>query len=223
MSKTINYNNWVFGMYQEFIGNNILDIGSGHGTFIRYIKDKKHITCIEPSSDEFESLKRAFAGLSNISIINGDFNSPEVLNKVKKTQIDTIICLNVLEHIEDDMNTLKNIHSILNPGGKLILYIPALKALYGTMDEALHHFRRYNKKDLEEMLSAAGFKILKIRYMNFLGIFTWFLYSRILKKKMPSVKRLLFYDKYLVPIISAIERLIEIPFGQSILVVCEIE
>lgn len=221
MARTTNYNNWVFRMIEKHIGKRIVDIGSGYGTFINYMKDREYVISVEPSKDCCEYLRKIFSNNKNMSIMNGDFNDDNITKELSIKNVDTVICLNVLEHIENDRKTIRNIHKCLKAGGKFILYVPALSFIYGTLDEALGHYRRYDKSTLEEMIESYGFKIISSRYMNFVGAFSWFIYSKILKKRMPAEKRIIFYDKYIVPVVSVIENIIRLPFGQSLLVISE--
>jgi SAM-dependent methyltransferase len=219
MTKTTNYNNWVFSMYKDYVGKRILDIGSGYGTFINFVSDREYVAAIEPSEECYKYLTAEFSKNKHIDIFKSDVNDPATLRTLREKKIDTVICLNVLEHIEDDKKVLRNINGLLVPGGKFILFVPALRAIYGTLDEALGHYRRYDKKELELMLEEAGFKIVKSRYVNFTGAFSWFLYSRVLKAKSPAEKRIIFYDRFVVPVVSLIENFIRLPFGQSILII----
>src|SRR5262249_9093742 len=91
---------------------------------------------------------------------------------------------NVLEHIEDDATTLSQIREILGPGGKLVLLVPAMPAIYGTLDRALHHFRRYGKDELDAKLRAAGFAANNTRFLNRPGVFGWYVTSRILNRRV---------------------------------------
>lgn len=221
MTQTTNYNDWIFRLFKDYVGDHVVDIGSGYGTFINYINGHKQVISIEPSTEGYEYMKEAFKDNNNISLINGDFNDKSVLDGLSGKDIDTVICLNVLEHIENDKKTISNINKCLKKGGKFILYVPALSIIYGTLDEALGHYRRYDKGTLEELLKSHGFRIIKSRYVNFIGAFSWFLYSRIKKSRIPAEKRILFYDKYIVPVVSVIESFISPPFGQSLLIICE--
>jgi len=221
MTKTYNYNKWVFDMYKEFVGKRVLDIGSGYGTFINFISNKEYVAAIEPSEECYNYLTARFSSKKNIELVKADVTAPETLGGLREKGIDTVICLNVLEHIEDDKKAVRNIREVMKPGGKFILFVPALNAIYGTLDEALGHYRRYEKKELELMLNEAGFKIIKSRYVNFVGAFSWFLYSKIIKAKSPAENRIVFYDKYVVPIVSLIENFVRLPFGQSILIIAE--
>jgi SAM-dependent methyltransferase len=221
MSRTRNYNNWIFQQYSKYVGNSVMDVGCGHGTFVDFIKNKRNVLLIETSQNAISGLKRKYKKMKNISILNADLSSDFACSKIKKEKLDTIICLNVLEHIKNDNKTIKNFRRCLSVGGKLILFVPASKLLYGSLDKNLGHYRRYNRPEINKMLEKNGFKILKSKYINLIGFFSWFLYSRILRKKTVKVDRILLYDKLFVPIASMIEKCIQPPFGQSLLVIAE--
>jgi hypothetical protein len=125
--------------------------------------------------------------------------------------------MNVLEHIEDDAATLRDFASVLPPGGRLALLVPSLKALYGTLDVHLHHFRRYEKADLEKLVSAAGFEIEKIRFLNRPGVFGWWLNSKVLKKKVLPKGQLRAF-RWILPLLR-LEENADPSFGMSLLVV----
>jgi SAM-dependent methyltransferase len=220
MGKTTNYNEWIFNSFKEYLGGKIVDIGSGSGTFTKYFTDRALVVSVEPDEGEAEDQRRLFSSRSNVEVINGHFDR-EMAQRLKPRGIDTVVCLNVLEHVRDDKEMLGNIHECLPEGGKLILYVPALKAIYGTLDRNLDHFRRYDKKEVEKMLKEAGFRVIKSRYVNFLGAFTWFLYSRVLKRTRPAENSILFYDKFLVPVVATVENYLHFPFGQSLLIIAE--
>jgi SAM-dependent methyltransferase len=98
--------------------------------------------------------------------------------------VDTIVCCNVLEHIENDAATLADMAAILPPGGRLVLLVPALRWLYGTLDEHLRHFRRYEKEEIEGKLAAAGFALEDCRFVNRPGILGWYLNGKILRRRV---------------------------------------
>lgn len=220
MARTDNYNRWIFKQYKDHVGNSIMDIGCGYGTFVNFIKDKKRIFLLETSSKMIGMLKHKFRDYKNIKVIRHDLSKsrPHI---IKGGSISSAICLNVMEHVKNDELMIKNIRQCLRTKGKLILYVPALKVLYGTLDIKLGHYRRYDKRQLENMLKHNGFRIIKSRYMNFLGFFSWFLYSRILKRGKVKEKRIMFYDKWLIPLISKFEDFVNPHFGQSLLVIAE--
>ena len=218
MAKTKNYIKWIYDQYKDHIGNSVMDIGCGYGTFVDFIKDKKRIILVEVSRDMIDRLKRKYRKNGNIRVVKHDISiSPLKLAH----KVDSVVCLNVLEHIKDDRSAIRNIRKNLKKNGKLILYVPAKRFLYGTLDDNLGHYRRYEKGSLEEMLISNKFRIIKSRYMNILGLLSWYLYGRILKSPKVKEKRILLYDKLFIPILSRIEDLINPPSGQSLLIIAE--
>ena len=95
-----------------------------------------------------------------------------------------MVCLNVLEHIEDDVATLSGLYATLPPGARLVLIVPALARLFGTLDEHLGHFRRYEKAELERKIRDAGFTLEDCRFLNKPGVFGWYVNGRILRRRV---------------------------------------
>src|SRR5262249_9057538 len=139
--------------------------------------------------------------------------------EVRSLGIDTIVCCNVLEHIEDDRATLTDMHDLLEPGGRLVLLVPALARLYGTLDEHLHHFRRYEKDELLQKLSEAGFAVEDCRFVNRLGVFGWYVNGKILRRRVLPRGQLRAFS-LLMPFLK---REVETPptFGMSLLAVAQ--
>jgi SAM-dependent methyltransferase len=147
-----------------------------------------------------------------------DISDENILNLGKK--FDTVVCINVLEHIKNDEKALENMFRILLQGGNLLLFVPAIPQLYGSLDIDPGHFRRYTKKMLTKRISHVGFQIKKIEYSNFLGVFGWYLNARILKRRRFSVLQPLLFDK-IVPLIAKIEKILKPPVGMSLFVIAE--
>jgi SAM-dependent methyltransferase len=135
-------------------------------------------------------------------------------------KFDTIICLNILEHLENDRVAVENMSSLLEPGGKLIILVPALKTLYGSIDISFEHLRRYNKKELKSLINGQNMEIVKFYYLNFLGLLGWFINGRILKKKELPEKQTKLFDE-LVPFLSFAEKIIIPPLGQSLILIAQ--
>jgi hypothetical protein len=133
--------------------------------------------------------------------------------------MDSVIAVNVIEHIRDDAEFLQRTFSALAPGGTVVLFAPALGVLYGTLDESFEHYRRYSKPELIRMLTQARFSMEKVLYLNFVGIFTWFLAGRVLRRRTLRPAQVRLYDRWVVPWISKAERLWEPPLGQSLLAI----
>ncbi len=136
--------------------------------------------------------------------------------ELKADRIDTIVCMNVLEHIEDHHGTLHDFADVLQPGGHLVLLVPAMKSLYGTLDKHLHHYRRYSEDDLRSAVTNAGFEIETMRFLNRPAVAGWWLNSRLLKRRvMPRTQLSAF--KWLMPLLK-LEEQKPPTFGLSLLV-----
>lgn len=206
-----NNNMWMYNKIKPYLKTNILEIGAGFGTISRYLISKnRNLILMDINQDYVDYLKTRFIGNPYVEVIQTDISNVNVNLKDKK--IDTAICINVLEHIERDIDALKNIKDILIEGGNLAVTVPAHKNLFGTMDKELRHYRRYSKEELFHRLEDAGFIVEKIEYLNLLGAIGWFINYKIFKRKHMPVLSIWVFDK-LIPLISKIEKYLKIPFG----------
>ncbi len=123
----------------------------------------------------------------------------------------------MLEHIEDDGKTLADMRDVLQPGGRLVLLVPALSWLYGTLDEHLRHFRRYEKAELEQKVAAAGFALEDCRFVNRPGVAGWYVNGRILRRRVLPKAQLKAF-RLMLPLLRQEER--NPPsFGMSLLAI----
>lgn len=215
-----NNNRWTFAKIKPFLGRKVLELGSGIGTFSKYLIEKgREVTLTEINKEYSDYLKKRFISNPWIKILNIDICDMDVA--LGSNKYDTIVGINILEHINDDIGIIKKIKQVITPSGKFLLVVPAHKKLFGEFDRKLGHFRRYSKKDLEEKLKAEDFIIERMEYMNFLGAIGWFIEYKLLKRKrMPQIT-IWFADK-IIPIINLIEKFIKFPFGLSLFVVAKI-
>jgi SAM-dependent methyltransferase len=132
-----------------------------------------------------EYLKGSFRGDPTVQVASYRFPlEPAARHEIRSLHIDTIVCCNVLEHIEDDRATLKDLCEVLEPRGRLVLLVPALARLFGTLDEHLHHFRRYEKPELIGKLVEAGFSVEDCRFVNKPGVFGWYVNGKLLRRRV---------------------------------------
>jgi SAM-dependent methyltransferase len=221
LATRYNYNHWIFKNIRKFIGNDILEIGAGIGNITDFIMNRSRLALIDNNERFVTYLKGKyhFRTTEHCKIYNADIVAIEK-SPVASCRYDTIICLNVLEHIENDVKAFANMVSLLAPGGKLILLVPAFSFLYGTMDKTYGHIRRYNKKTLRGYAAKHPLAVTKCCYMNVLGVFGWFLHGKILRRNALPQNQTIIFDK-LVPLLSLIERLLPPPLGQSLLFIAE--
>jgi SAM-dependent methyltransferase len=145
--------------------------------------------------------------------------SSDAIHQFRDRRLDTAVCLNVLEHVEDDVQALRNMREVLVPGGAICLLTPVNKWLYGPMDKVDHHFRRYTKSELNAKIEEAGLSIERQRYFNMLGIAAWFFTNKIMRRSMAGPAQYSLYDR-LVPVLRTMERLVPPPAGLSLVTIC---
>ena len=220
MSRARNYSQWIFDNYKTWLGKRVIEIGAGIGNFTSKFLDKELVIAVDNYRPCIDYIKKRFANNNNIVPLEESIDSHSILN-LSRYSPDTIVCINVLEHVEDDVAALENMFSMLTEGGKLILLVPAFQFMYGTVDRLVGHYRRYSKREVETKLATAGFYVKSIFYMNCIATFGWFLNNRILKKQEESLSQVIFYDKFIIPWLRKIEQIFIPPFGLSLVVVGE--
>ncbi len=216
--KLHRYNQWIFSKFQPFLGRRVLEIGSGIGNITKLLLDRDLIIATDVELKYLTLLKNTFGQYKKFMIEDLDISGSDI-ERYRQHHIDSVICFNVLEHIERDERTLENIFNLLTPKGRLLLLVPSHQWLYGSLDRRLNHFRRYDRDELQEKLEKAGFQVILLEYFNRTGILGWYLNSRILKRgRLPSFQLRIY--NLLVPVFK-IEGLLPLPFGTSLLAVAE--
>ena len=185
MARLAPYAKWVHDRFDHYLGERVLEVGSGVGNHTVYFVERSRVIASDIEPHYLRQLRGKFGRRSNVRIASFSFplaaeDKADLLNE----QIDTIVCLNVLEHIKEDEATLADFAEALGPGGRLVLLVPAHQALYGTLDVHLRHFRRYSRQHLEQIVTGAGFHVDGIRYLNRPGVFGWWLNSRVLRRRV---------------------------------------
>jgi SAM-dependent methyltransferase len=209
------YNTWMFERIRPWVGDQVLEIGAGIGNLSAFLAERPRVTLTDTSRAYLEALRTRFAGRPNVKVAR--LFLPDVDPGTFDPPYDTVICLNVLEHVEDDARSLNGILTLLRPGGRLVLLVPALPSLYGTLDRALGHYRRYGKRDLEARMTRAGFRMEHTEHFNLGGIPGWWLTGRVLRRQLIPQGSLRLYDA-LVPLFR-LERFLPWRVGQSLIAV----
>jgi glycosyltransferase involved in cell wall biosynthesis len=218
MAMLAPYNRWLHERFESYLGKRILEVGSGVGNQTRYFIDhRERVVASDIEPHYVRELTSRFSDHHNVRIASYRFPlRPSDRDELQSDGIDTIVCMNVLEHIEDDVSTLKDFASVLPEGGRVVLLVPSLKALYGTLDKHLNHFRRYDQQELKTKMAAAGFHIDEMRFLNRVAVPGWWLNSRVLRRKVMPKGQLRFF-KWVMPLLRFEEK--NPPgFGLSLLV-----
>ena len=219
MAMLAPYNRWLHERFESYLGKRILEVGSGVGNQTRYfIDDRELVVASDIEPHYVRELTSRFGDHRHVRIASYRFPlAPADRDALRQEGIDTIVCMNVLEHIEDDASTLRDFASVLPVGGRVVLLVPSLKALYGTLDTHLNHYRRYDQHELRSKLTDAGFQIDDIRFLNRVAVPGWWLNSRVLKRKVMPRRQLRFF-KWLMPLLR-LEENNPPAFGLSLLAV----
>lgn len=209
------YDDWLFARFSLHLGRRIVEIGCGLGNQIQRLLDRELVVGIETSTESVAVVQQRFADHPNIQARAVSITDPRVL-ELAASRFDTALSLNVFEHIDDDVLALANTRRLLQPGGRLILIVPAHQFFYGTMDRAIGHYRRYSKRDLAQKLGAAGFELLSQEYANMVGGLGWFVNGRVLRKSVPPAGQLRMLN-LVMPFLEKVESRLPVPFGVSII------
>lgn len=224
--KINRYSKWMYNNFKCYIGKRVLDIGSGTGNMISFYMNRcEKIVATDIFPDEIQYMEERFK-TNNVECITFNISSDNI-DKLKDYFFDTVTCINVLEHIEDDINAVAKMKDIVGEKGKIIILVPAVSTAYGTVDKACGHFRRYDKGDLEKIADTLELRIILNKYMNPLGLIPWIIKGKIQKKESTFSDDLdnksSFIYNFASGILESIERIVKVPFGISQIVVFEKE
>jgi len=167
------FNRWMFGRFEPYVGDRVLEAGCGIGNFTEQLLDRQRLVCVDIDQFYVEMISRRFGHLDNVRTEAFDIADQAALRDLAAEEVDTIISLNVLEHVDDDQAVLDGFHEVLQAGGHAIVLVPAHPWLFSAADEALGHHRRYTRRQLKRSLNEAGFDVVALDEFNRLGVLGW--------------------------------------------------
>jgi SAM-dependent methyltransferase len=211
------YNHWIYEHISRALGRRVLEIGSGTGNITQFLcAEGREVTATDIVPAYRNELERLFGGHPNVQVGKFDLTA-KAPGEFIIDPFDSIVCLNVLEHIDDDLFALAQMRDSLAPGGYLALLVPAHRFLYGAFDRAVGHFRRYEKRELTDKLKQTGFAVRKMKFFSFIATVPWFINGRLLKRDYIPTGQASLANR-LVPLLK-LERLIGPPFGLSLIAI----
>ncbi len=215
MSFAMNYHRWIIDELAPYLGESVAEVGAGVGSISKLLLGKpiKHLSAFEPSYNNFPNLEKNLQYDSRAKAVNDFFDGRHA-----STGFDSVVYINVLEHIEDDRAELTNALNALNAGGHVLLFVPALSWLYSEHDRQIGHFRRYAKKGLSRLVREVGFDLVKIRYFDLVGIVPWYINFTLLRNRLGD-NRLTMYDRLVVPTMRRVEKTMPPPIGKNLLII----
>jgi len=206
---------WVYDIIAPHLGRSLLEVGSGVGVVSRYLVDRGLPVVLSDHHPAYLAyLRSRFGARPNVDVRILDLLHPPY--DVGRA-VDTVVCLNVLEHIENDLEVLAALRDVLPSGGRLLLQVPNYPSLYGSLDRTYGHFRRYDRQSLAAALEAAGFRVAELRNFNPLAVPGWILTAKLLKRERLDVGAARLFNAF-VPVVRRLDFLSR--FGGLALIAC---
>jgi SAM-dependent methyltransferase len=218
MAAATNYADWTFDLFAPLVRGAVLEVGCGIGTFTRRLAHDPRVTRLVSIDISAPAVARARAAVDDPAV---ELHTADVMEM--SGVFDLVVCMNVLEHIEDHAGALRHMLNLLAPGGTLFLLVPAHQWLYSSFDRESGHWRRYNKRDIRRLLErvAAGMPIsIRQFYFNGIGALGYGVVYKLLRKppRASAASEIGWFDRVMVPI----QRRLEggwLPFGISLVTV----
>ena len=216
--QAMNWKRYVAEKVQPYLGKKVLEVGAGMGSFTRHLCSgrERQWLCLEPDIALAEKIEQKVQ--KGIIPSCCEVSVGKVVNLPTYQLFDTIIYLDVLEHIEDDESEVQEAINHLSDKGNLVILSPAHNFLLTSFDESIGHFRRYNRTTLENLVPASV-RLVSLRYLDSVGILTLMANRLFLRSKMPTQNQIQFWDRIIVPFSKFLDPLTGFCMGKSILVV----
>ncbi len=213
-----NYYAWIMSWFRPYVRGRVVEYGAGTGTFSRYLRPlAQSLTLVEPSINLHAALRERFVDDASVEI--RAMTLEEHVSQTAPGAVDTVVLVNVLEHIEHDTWALSELSRVVAPGGYILIFVPALSFLMSKLDTMLGHFRRYHRAELEDRLAGAGIEILACRYFDLPGVVPWYILNKLLGSSSFNPTLVKLYDRVVVPIARGTEVIIPPPLGKNLVAI----
>lgn len=219
MLEARRYGEHVFGLVRDYVGARVLEVGSGIGTMTRRLVDIAELVVgIEPNINCAVRARETIGHHPRFTLRTCHIEECDPL-ELASHRFDTVLCVNVLEHIADDAGALKGFRDLLVPGGRVLVFVPAVQAAYGPLDAELGHHRRYSKPTLSAAFSAAGLTLERLRYTNPIGLLGWMYNAHVSKSTAHKIEQVRLFETLIAPWALPLERVVPPPIGLSLVAV----
>ena len=214
LESATRFSEWMYETIEPFLGDRIIEIGSGIGNISRQMPVRDRLTLSDYSLSYRERLRESFRGVDNVDVVEIDLTVDDCFRSLEG-QYDSVVCLNVLEHIEDDRSALRRMGTLLGPGGRVIVLVPQYVFLMSEMDRLLGHYRRYSHTELKSKFEEADLRVEEVKNFNALGIPGWYVNNTLLKGTSLGANKVRLFDSC-VPFMRVMERVVPLP-GLSVI------
>jgi SAM-dependent methyltransferase len=209
------YGDWIAGLFGEALAGDVLDHGAGTGLLTERLQTRAtRVVALEPDQRLFDQLEQRFAATPRVTMLRGTIET--YLERYGAGKLDAAVSSNVLEHVIDDVGCLRKLREALRPGGALAVYVPARSELFGSLDRAVGHQRRYSRALLRSRLEEAGFFVEWARYGNLVGVLPWLVTGQLLGRPAIEGSSLRLFDRWIFPVAARVEAALRIPYGLNV-------
>ncbi|MBI1789531.1 MAG: glycosyltransferase [Acidobacteria bacterium] len=195
LTGTPQYLSWLARLVRPHVGDSVLELGAGIGNIAGRLMGRRLLyVAAEKEPLHLHALRNRFLRTPNVSVQRIDPDSAADFDGLA-LRFDTALCLNVLEYVQEPEAVVARIHETLAPGGNLIVLVPQGGSLLGTLDRSMGHLRRFESRELETLLTRAGFQIEKKYNLNKIGKPPWWIHSKLLGSVRIHKVTLKIFDK----------------------------
>jgi len=216
-----------FDLFRRYLGARVLEVGGGGGRLTELVVQNSapaEFVCIEPSEHFYEILAARYSSCALVKVLK--CTTTEIQDRYPQ-HFDSVFSVHVMEHIEDDRAFLQECLDLTRPGGAVIVLVPAIQFLYSDLDRNIGHYRRYNKRTIHQLMAGLDAKIEKLHYNNLFGVFASAYYIKFKKldyqkshqNRVSFFRLYSLYSKYVVPVVSIVERVARPPIGLNLTLV----
>lgn len=205
---------WVLSNFQDHMGDRMLEAGSGSGNLTEHLLDRQELTIVDIDPRHVEAIRRRFGHLENVRVREGNLEASDLYRELPT--VDSVLCVNVLEHLDRPEVAIRGFHDTLDEGGKALILVPAHGWLFSSADAALGHRSRYTVDEVRAMLDANGFDVVVCREFNRLGVMGWLFNKLIGRTSIGGVQARLF--SIMLPVALLVEQFRFLP-GLSVVAV----
>jgi SAM-dependent methyltransferase len=209
LGTTSHISRWMVDQFDGAIGDRVLEAGSGIGNLTPLLLDRDRIVALDVDRSYVRRLHHRYGHLENFSVIEGNLEDPDLFSELEEEELDTVLCVNVLEHLDRPEIAVRGFHRILPPGGKALILVPAHGSLYSAMDKAIEHRQRYEGPELRALLEDAGFEVERLSQFNRLGVVGWSVNRWIGRTSISRSQ--VFAFRLMMPLARALERARKLP------------
>lgn len=213
------YAEHVFRLFRPYIGRRVFEVGSGIGTMSKRLVGVADVVVgIEPNPACAARVQEAMAHDDRFTLRSCHLEECDVV-ELAAHRFDTVFCVNVLEHIADDVEALRTFREVVVAGGHVLVFVPAVQAAYGPLDAELGHHRRYSKQSLARAFAGADLVLEQIRYTNPIGLLGWLYNAYIARSRAHSPTQIKLFESLVAPWALPLEHLLPPPIGLSLMAV----